>query len=81
MTGEDRRTRSPGAAGRSPDSAPTARAQRLEMTLGILGFFVVISLVYAVVAEVRGQDALKEVGVLILFLVVFSLVWRAWRRA
>ena len=38
-------------------SHPRARAQRLEMLIGILGFFAFMALVQAVVLEVRGEPA------------------------
>ena len=46
---------------------PKARAQRLEMVIGILGFFTVAAFVVTVVAEVRGQSALRPAVVLALF--------------
>lgn len=36
---------------------PRARAQRLEMVIGILGFFTLMALIQTVTLEVRGDDA------------------------
>ncbi|MGI8614963.1 MAG: hypothetical protein ACR2KL_13620 [Nocardioidaceae bacterium] len=60
---------------------PRARAQRLEMLVGILGFFTAAAFGTAVVAEVRGQNAVLEALVLLAFVVALSFAIRAWRRA
>jgi Flp pilus assembly protein TadB len=44
---------------------PRARNQRLEMLIGILGFFNLMALITAVVAFVRGQSMLQPMVVLI----------------
>lgn len=49
---------------------PRARAQRLEMVIGILGFFTAVAFIVTVVAEVRGQPALRPALVLAGFVVV-----------
>ena len=59
---------------------PRARAQRLEMLIGILGFFTAVAFVVAVVAEVRGQAALREALVLLFFALLLGLAIRARRR-
>ena len=60
---------------------PSARRQRMEMVLGILGFFTVVALVVTVVAEVRGEPALVEVVVLVFFLSLTYYAYRAWQRS
>ncbi len=59
---------------------PRAKAQRLEMLMGILGFFTVIAFVVALVAELRGQPALRPALVLLGFVVVTAFAIRARRR-
>lgn len=56
---------------------PRARAQRLEMVCGILGFFTAMALVQAVVREVRGEDAVAEALILLVFSAGFGLALRA----
>jgi predicted branched-subunit amino acid permease len=53
---------------------PRARAQRLEMAIGILGFFTVVAFIVTVVAELRGQPALRPALVLACFAVVLAAV-------
>ena len=60
-------------------SHPRARAQRLEMLIGILGFFTVMALVQAVVLEVRGEPAGLAAAVLAVLLLLLGLVVRARR--
>ena len=60
-------------------SHPRARAQRLEMLMGVLGFFTVMALVQAVVLEVRGEPAGFAAGVLAVLLLLLGLVVRARR--
>jgi hypothetical protein len=59
---------------------PRAKAQRLEMLIGILVFFTVMAFISAVYAEVRGRPALWPAGVLLFFSVVTYLAIRARRR-
>jgi hypothetical protein len=59
---------------------PRAKAQRIEMLIGILGFFTAVAFVVAVIAEVRGQAALREALVLLGFVVLLGLAIRARRR-
>ncbi len=58
---------------------PRAKAQRLEMLLGILGFFAFMALVQTVVLEVRGDPAGFSAAVLAVLVVATWLVWRARR--
>ena len=60
---------------------PSARRQRLEMLIGILGFFSVVALVVTVVAEVRGEPALSEAIILAGFLVLTYLAYKVWQRS
>jgi hypothetical protein len=55
-----------------------ARAQRLEMLIGILGFFTIVAFIVTVVAEVRGQPALRPALVLLFFVVLLAAAIR-WR--
>jgi hypothetical protein len=58
---------------------PRAKAQRLEVLIGILGFFAVAALVTTVVAELRGQPALRPAMVLLGFVLALGgAIW--WRR-
>ena len=58
---------------------PRAKAQRLEVLIGILGFFAVAALVTTVVAEFRGQPSLRPAMVLLGFVLALGgAIW--WRR-
>jgi threonine/homoserine/homoserine lactone efflux protein len=57
-----------------------AKAQRLEMVIGILGFFTLMAFISAVVAEVRGRPALVPALVLLGFVILTYLAVRARRR-
>jgi hypothetical protein len=59
---------------------PRAKAQRLEMLIGILAFFTAMAFISAVVVELRGQPALWPAMVLLFFVVVTALAIRARRR-
>jgi hypothetical protein len=50
-----------------------ARAQRLEMLIGILGFFTAGAFTVTVVAELRGQPALRPALVLLGFVVLLGV--------
>lgn len=52
---------------------PRARAQRLEMVIGILGFFTAVAFILTVVAEIRGQPALRPALVLAGFAAVLAV--------
>ena len=71
----------PGGSTGSRSREPSARRQRMEMVLGILGFFTVVALVVTVVAEVRGEPALVEVIVLVIFLSLTYYAYRVWQRS
>jgi hypothetical protein len=82
MTDGDRQTsRILSAFWRSRESEPSARAQRFELVVGIMAFFSLVALIFVLVAEVRGEDALKEVAVLVLFLGGLLLALRGWHNA
>lgn len=59
---------------------PRAKAQRLEMVIGLLGFFTAVAFVVTVVAELRGEPALRPALVLLLFVVLLGVAIRARRR-
>ncbi|GAA4715694.1 hypothetical protein GCM10025782_10530 [Pedococcus ginsenosidimutans] len=54
-----------------------ARAQRLDMVLGILGFFAFMAVVQTVYLEVRGEPAGFSAALLAVLLGLLYLVWRA----
>ena len=56
-----------------------ARAQRLDMVLGIVGFFAFMAVIQTVTLEVRGKPAGASAAVLALLLGVLWIVWRARR--
>ena len=58
---------------------PVAKAQRLDVAIGILGFFTFAAFVTAVIAEVRGDTALREALVLLALSVTLWLAIRARR--
>jgi hypothetical protein len=49
-----------------------ARAQRLEMLIGIVGFFTLMALIQTIVLEVRGKDA---AGAAVLLAVLVAITW------
>jgi hypothetical protein len=61
----------------SGTGGPRARAQRLDMVLGILGFFAFRAVVQTVVLEVRGEPAGFSAALLAVLLGLLYLVWRA----
>jgi hypothetical protein len=63
----------------SGTGGPRARAQRLEVLLGILGFFTFMALLQTVVLEVRGDPAGFSAAVLAVLVVAVWLTWRARR--
>ena len=81
MPGRDPAAGGPGGSTGSRSRGPSARRQRMEMVLGILGFFTVVALIVTVVAEVRGEPALVEVIVLVFFLSLTYYAYRAWQRS
>jgi hypothetical protein len=60
---------------------PRAKAQRLEMLIGILGFFTFMAFVSAVVTELQGRPALFPALVLLGFVIALYLAIRARRRS
>lgn len=58
---------------------PRAKAQRLDVLIGILGFFTAMAFISALVTEVRGQDALFEALILSGFAIGLWLAIRARR--
>jgi hypothetical protein len=58
---------------------PRAKAQRLEMVIGVLGFFTAIAFVQTVVLELQGKSALRSALILLGFVVLLGLSIR-WRR-
>ncbi|HET7388747.1 MAG TPA: hypothetical protein VFJ19_19005 [Nocardioidaceae bacterium] len=70
---------------RPPPQTPAERKRErrqhvLETLVGALGFFTLISFVATVIAEVRGESALGQALVLLVFVVLLVLVYRLWRR-
>jgi hypothetical protein len=64
----------------SGTGGPRARAQRLDMAMGLLGFFAVMATIQTVVLEVRGEPAGFAAATLAILLVLLWLVWRARSR-
>ncbi len=58
---------------------PEAQRQRLEMLVGIVGFFTAAAFVSAVVAELRGQSGGREALVLVAFALALGLAIHAGR--
>jgi uncharacterized membrane protein len=58
---------------------PRAKAQRIEMLIGVLGFFTAVAFIETVVLELRGEEALRSALVLLGFVVLLGLAIR-WRR-
>ena len=58
---------------------PRAKAQRVEMLIGVLGFFTAVAFIETVVMELRGKEALRSAMVLLGFVVLLGLAIR-WRR-
>lgn len=58
---------------------PRAKAQRIEMLIGVLGFFTAVAFIDTVVLELRGKEALRSALVLLGFVVLLGLAIR-WRR-
>lgn len=56
-----------------------ARAQRLDMLLGIIGVFAFMAVVQTVVLEVRGEPAGRSAVLLAVLLAVLWFVWRLRR--
>lgn len=59
----------------------TARLQRLEVGLGFLGFYTLVSLGFTVAATLGGEPAVVEALVSALFVGLTWHVFRRWQRA
>jgi len=64
--------------GTGTGSHPRARAQRLEMVIGILGVFTLMALIQTVALELRGDDAVG--AALLLAVLVLLTGWVIRRR-
>lgn len=60
----------------SSSGNPRARAQRLELLLGVLGFFAFMAVIQLVTLELRGEPA---VGAALLLAALLGLCWVVWR--
>jgi len=60
---------------------PRARNQRLEMVIGIIGFFAVAALVNVVASLVQGQPVLMPLVVLVAFTALLGYAVRVRRRS
>jgi hypothetical protein len=58
-----------------------ARAQRLDMLLGIIGFFAFMAVVQTVLLEVRGEPAGFSAALLAVLLLILWFVWRLRRNS
>ena len=58
---------------------PRAKAQRIEMLIGVLGFFTAVAFVQTVIQELQGKPALRSALILLGFVVLLGLAIR-WRR-
>ena len=54
-----------------------AKAQRLDVLLGIIGFFAFMAVIQTVVLEVRGEPAELSAVLLAVLLGILYAVWRA----
>ena len=58
---------------------PRAKAQRIEMLIGVLGFFTAVAFIQTVLLELQGKAALRSALILLGFVVLLWLAVR-WRR-
>ena len=58
---------------------PRAKAQRIEMLIGVLGFFTAVAFIQPVILELQGKPALRSAMILLGFVVLLGLAIR-WRR-
>jgi hypothetical protein len=58
---------------------PRAKGQRIEMLIGVLGFFTAIAFIQTVILELQGKPALRSAMILLGFVVLLGLAIR-WRR-
>ncbi|HET7659708.1 MAG TPA: hypothetical protein VFK66_04900 [Oryzihumus sp.] len=61
-------------------SHPRARAERLELLMGFLGFFTVMAFIQTLVLELRGQNAVGAALLLAGLVAALYLAWRARRK-
>lgn len=61
-------------------SHPRARAERLELLMGFLGFFTVMAFIQTVVLELRGENAVGAALLLAGLVAALYLAWRARRK-
>ncbi|WP_426566562.1 hypothetical protein ACPPVT_08485 [Angustibacter sp. McL0619] len=66
--------------GSGTGTSPRGKAQRLDMLMGILGFFAAMALIQTVVLEFRGDPAGLSAGLLLVLVLLLALVLRARRR-
>ena len=66
--------------GSGTGSHPRARAQRLDMLIGLLGFFTVMAFIQTVLLELRGQAAGRSALLLAVLVVLLLLTVRARRK-
>lgn len=66
--------------GSGTGSHPRARAQRLDVLIGLLGFFTVMAFIQTVLLELRGQAAGRSALLLAVLVVLLLLVVRARRK-
>jgi lipopolysaccharide export LptBFGC system permease protein LptF len=60
---------------------PRARSQRLEMVIGIVGFFALAALVNVVASLVQGKPVLMPMVVLVAFTALLGYAVRVRRRS
>jgi hypothetical protein len=58
---------------------PRAKVQRIEMLIGVLGFFTAIAFIQTLLLELQGKPALRSALLLLGFVVLLGLAVR-WRR-
>ncbi|MGZ4599824.1 MAG: hypothetical protein ACXVYY_04090 [Oryzihumus sp.] len=61
-------------------SHPRARAERLELLIGLLGFFTLMAFIQTLVLELRGQNAVGAALLLAGLVAALYLAWRARRK-
>ena len=66
--------------GSGTGSHPRARAQRLDMLIGLLGFFTVMAFIQTALLELRGQSAGGSALLLAVLVVLLLLAARARRK-
>jgi len=65
---------------RGTKSHPRARAQRLEVLIGILGFFILMAFIQTVTFELQGKSAGLSAAVLLALVVALWFAIKAKRR-